>query len=91
MKPTIENSCAKCGRLADDCQCWHEPIMEDLDELESVKVQMRAQSEASLRLKRSANALLRQVDKYCEFGALRNDAAKLEREALRKAIDETPD
>lgn len=63
-------------------------IMDEQDEIELLKVQIRARSRADLRLKQLAAALLSKLDDMTTVDFSRG-AEKPEREALRKAINET--
>lgn len=56
------------------------PIMDEQDEIDMLKAKIRAKSEAILRLKREANALIKVASKWPVFYK--------EREALRKALSE---
>lgn len=62
------------------------PIMDEQDEIDTLKATIKAKSEAILRLKREAAALLNRADEaysgYTEWMMQR------EREALRKALSE---
>ena len=55
------------------------PIMDEQDEIESLKAQIRASSEAQLKLKQAALEFLNRVDCFTNE----------EREALRKALNES--
>lgn len=63
-------------------------IMDEQDKIDCYKVQMRARSRADLRLKQLAAALLSRLDDMTTDDFSRG-AEKPEREALRKAIDES--
>jgi len=64
------------------------PIMDEQDEIESLKAQIRARSEAQLDLKRAAKELLDRIDGLQALNFYLFIASQCE--ALRKALDEIP-
>lgn len=66
------------GKLIDDIT---KPVMDEQDVINDLKAQIQAKSEAIFKIKRKANALIESARQCAVFYK--------EREALRKAMDET--